>query len=535
MGLTKLLLIFEYYIVHVYEKIKFSNIRNIYLYIRFLLYSTASILKIKNPFWSISYVKQSNNLNNKRILLFLPSMNLDKPSYLNVGLRLFINSGKKNNVNFTVIQCNNSIKICHLGGSPYKANNRMPCKSCIKVNSKLYDDLDRVFLPNIKINHEANLKKLEFEELLNYEYKNYELGKLVHSSVIWIKRDSNLTTLDKDYFVSMLNDAINLLDYFESCDLEKFDGILVFNGLSFPESILYSVCKKNNLNVATFEGGFVNNQKCAIEFNYGFTSQHFFKFNPELIDNKGCYELKQKLLKKSKIKKNFELPSGFKNAVAIFGNVTWDTTQFISNSIYTSKYEWLSDLENLALEYPETLFLFRAHPGENRDLKKTYYGLSEWFKNSKLNNLDNAIMFSADSGINSYQIIEKVDLVLVYNSTIGIESCIKGKKTFAAANSHYLDNGFITSFSNKLDFIQMVKFTLSNKDFKYDSSKSDLALSYYYQLLESVSYKLDEFVEDQIQLKLYDEFSIGKKELYSEEFDVLLDKFLNKKNLMSSI
>ena len=63
-------------------------------------------------------------------------------------------------------------------GSPYKANNRMPCKSCIKVNSKLYDDLDRVFLPNIKINHEANLKKLEFEELLNYEYKNYELGKL---------------------------------------------------------------------------------------------------------------------------------------------------------------------------------------------------------------------------------------------------------------------------------------------------------------------------------------------------------------------
>ena len=192
----------------------------------------------------------------------------------------------------------------------------------------------------------------------------------MHSSVIWIKRDSNLTTLDKDYFVSMLNDAINLIDYFESSDLEKFDGILVFNGLSFPESILYSVCKKNNLNVATFEGGFVNTQKCAIEFNYGFTSQHFFKFDPELIDDIGCYELKQKLLKKSKIKKNFELPSGFKNAVAIFGNVSWDTTQFISNSIYTSKYEWLSDLENLALEYPETLFLFRAHPGENRDLKK---------------------------------------------------------------------------------------------------------------------------------------------------------------------
>ena len=66
----------------------------------------------------------------------------------------------------------------------------------------------------------------------------------MHSSVIWIKRDSNLTTLDKDYFVSMLNDAINLIDYFESSDLEKFDGILVFNGLSFPESILYSVCKK---------------------------------------------------------------------------------------------------------------------------------------------------------------------------------------------------------------------------------------------------------------------------------------------------
>ena len=70
----------------------------------------------------------------------------------------------------------------------------------------------------------------------------------------------------------------------------------------------------------------------------------------------------------------------------------------------------------------------------------------------KLNN--NSICFSANNKVNSYEIIKESELVLVYNSTIGIESAILGRRVLAAALTHYSDIGFVDSFKNKFQYLK---------------------------------------------------------------------------------
>ena len=70
-------------------------------------------------------------------------------------------------------------------------------------------------------------------------------------------------------------------------------------------------------------------------------------------------------------------------------------------------------------------------------------GLEDWFRNNKSKIGKNAICYSAKDTFDSYQINENSELVLVYNSTIGIESIIFGTKAIAAANTHYTKIGFI--------------------------------------------------------------------------------------------
>ena len=110
--------------------------------------------------------------------------------------------------------------------------------------------------------------------------------------------------------------------------------------------------------------------------------------------------------------------------------MSWDNSNS-SSKLFESMFNWLDSLIPIIQKHPEYLFIFRAHPGD-RNLKETWYGLENWFElnQDKLNN--NSICFSANNKVNSYEIIKESELVLVYNSTIGIESAILGRKSWLA-------------------------------------------------------------------------------------------------------
>jgi hypothetical protein len=525
-----------------YERIKFSNVRGPFLYINYLFNTIFNILRLRKDFWFLKFQKRDISNSEDKILLFCPSLNLDKPSYITVGLKALLNTAKYNKIKVDFVQCIGALQICHLGGSPFSSNNLMPCRACSSVNNRLFNGTNMLKIKNFESGTYKDFSKFKIKELQSYTYKNYPLGKLVTSSIIWIKRSSEINDSFKGYYEKMLNDAINLVEYFTKQNLSDYRGILVFNGATFPEAVLYEVCKKKGLNIATFEGGLSYKNKYCIEFNYGVTSQHKFHFDNNKDTGLGISNVTSHIknqwvdginVKDGYFSKSVDNNLKNKKIVSIFGNVSWDTSQYISNSIFDSMFDWTNSLIEIIEKFPEYEFIFRAHPGENRPLKKTYFGLSEWFDIHVKNKFDNVTCISADSKINSYDLINVSDVVLVYNSTIGMESAMLGKKTFVAADTHYSKQPFVENFNQKDLYLENLALELKKDRHLISTSLSEKAKEYYFQLFNNVSYSLDDFIIKSNNRYLeVDETKIDNEEfLLSSPFDQLLKNFLNKKNI----
>ena len=56
----------------------------------------------------------------------------------------------------------------------------------------------------------------------------------------------------------------------------------------------------------------------------------------------------------------------FKQVVAVFTNVIFDTTQLHANRVFPDMFAWLDTLLEVFKAHPETFFVLRAHPDEAR-------------------------------------------------------------------------------------------------------------------------------------------------------------------------
>jgi hypothetical protein len=510
-----------------FEKLKFSQFRDYFKSLKLTYKQVLTKFTKVEYLWNIKFDNKVNTFEDK-ILLFVPSMTIDKPNYLNVGLRNLIEEAKKENINFEILQCIEGLDICHLGGSPFKSNPVLPCKSCTKVNNLLYNDLNIIKFQ--KISTSPRLSDLTFNDLKNYEYKNIKVGKNSITSISWILRTSEIEEKHKDYLCRSITSAIKLIDFLETLELGSFSGVLVFNGLTLPEAIMYDWCILNNINVATFESGWSLNSQYALEFNYGPTSQHFFNFEDRALNDSENDLIDEYINNKRTVLGDVNF-SDRRKIISIYGNVSWDTSQAVASTLFKSMYDWLDSLIPLIQENPEYIFVFRSHPGENRDLKKTWFGLDKWYELNAAKISNNSLCYSADSNVDSYQLVEMSELVLVYNSTIGIESAILGKKVIAAAKTHYSDSGFVDFHSDVETYLYNLKKIISECDFQISPSSVSKARSYYYQLLNEVSY---EFGDINLKLKfnehtLVNDYKLNKFNI--DRVDKMLKSFIKRKPL----
>ncbi len=126
-------------------------------------------------------------------------------------------------------------------------------------------------------------------------------------------------------------------------------------------------------------------------------------------------------------------------------------------------------------------------------------------------------------------------MVLVYNSTIGIEAVSRGRKTLTAAKSHYSNVGFIKNLKNTEYYLLEIERILKQKDFSVNKEQIQLANEYLHMLRNNVSYNLDNFVQSDKKQKI----SVKNIDLLSEDLEIRnlvnnlqkeasLEKFFNK-------
>lgn len=179
--------------------------------------------------------------------------------------------------------------------------------------------------------------------------------------------------------------------------------------------------------------------------------------------------IKSILGEKKKNSKNIIFCTSSEDEFESLGNV-W----FKSDS-YLNQLEIIEHLSNFAYFNNHKLFI-RVHPNFKSSSEVVKERWSKFFKNIKSTN---TIIISHESSVSSYALIENMDLVIVYGSSIGIESAFLGKEVIVTGPSYYANINAKISSAYTLDELSKLLHEKTSKDYQTNSSIiSDSTLPY---------------------------------------------------------
>ena len=116
---------------------------------------------------------------------------------------------------------------------------------------------------------------------------------------------------------------------------------------------------------------------------------------------------------------------GFKQLVSIFTNVIFDTSQIHANTLYPHMFAWLEDIVAACDAHPDTLFVIRAHPDEDRPGKASRESVQQWVADRQLDTRKNAVFIPPGEYVSSYELIERSKFASVYNRLCSLSELLR--------------------------------------------------------------------------------------------------------------
>lgn len=415
-------------------------------------------------------------------------------------------------VNFV---CERGMTQCVLGTDRNEPPKAPPCKECIAESDWVYSYSDQVRF-SIVVDPELDqaIEGLDLSGLSTFDYQNMPLGELILPSTRWILRRHNLledeTTLRimREYIRS----AWSLAKQFGTL-LEQFQpqAVVVFNGMQFPEATARWVAKRRGLTVYTHEVGL---RPMSAFFTAGDATAYPLDLPADFaLDQQETARLNVYLEKR--FSGNFQmagvkfwpemsefdpefiaLTKKFLQVVPVFTNVVFDTSQPHANMLFEDMFAWLDEILATARRHRETLFVIRAHPDEARKGKASEESVADWVAKNHITSEPNIKFIPAEEHISSYDLIRMAKLVLVYNSTIGLEASILGAPVLAAGKSRYSPADVVWLPAKREAYLLHLEGMLSSLDIDVPQRFARNARRFlYYQLYRS-SLSFEAFLEE---------------------------------------
>jgi hypothetical protein len=352
--------------------------------------------------------------------------------------------------------CGAGMTRCQLGTNRAQPDETPPCSVCTAQSRNLYAGQEQHWFGyKLDAELEKALGSKSLTELMSFEYQNLPLGELVLPSLRWalrrhhLREDSAAPFLLRQYILSAWNVA---QEFTRFLDEQNPQGVVVFNGISFPEAVARRLAQARGLWVVTHEVGlqpftayFTHGQATAypidIPAGYQLTREQDTRLNHYLEERmKGNFTMagirfwpemagmSPEFLQKA---------AAFKQIVPIFTNVIFDTSQIHANVIFPDMFAWLNEIIRLIRQHPETLFVIRAHPDEERPGKAAEESVAVWVEENRMADLPNVEFVNSSQYLSSYDLIQRSKFVLVYNSTIGLEASILGAAVLCGGKARY--------------------------------------------------------------------------------------------------
>jgi hypothetical protein len=299
------------------------------------------------------------------------------------------------------------------------------------------------------------MKGLTLPELERVEFGGLPLGQIVMPSLRWILRRHNLPDdeatrfLMREYIVSAYQVA---QDFTALLDERNPQAVVVYNGMFFPEAIAKRLVEARGIRVISHE---VAIRPFTAFFTTGEATAYPIHI-PQDFELSDHQNARLDAVLEQRFKGNFTMAgirfwpdmrgldeaflqkaAGFKQIVAVFTNVIFDTSQVHANTLFPDMFAWLNAVHKIMRAHPETLFVIRAHPDESRPNKESRDSVRGWVEKNRVTDLANVVFVDAGEALSSYDLISRAKFVMVYNSSIGLEASLMSAAVLCAGKARY--------------------------------------------------------------------------------------------------
>lgn len=398
-----------------------------------------------------------------------------------------------------ILSCDGALTSCP--ANPF--HDKRLCMSCKAQTNYTLAKILRGQAKDFRLKLRENSINLPYfstlEKLKDFRLYNIPFGELVASQLVDEVKDCYITVEDFQPRVeSLLRNSIAL--YTEVRKIIRESGVemvYVFNGrrcsegpvcyAARDEDVVYKVHeaggKKNTYKTlrALKVHGLVENKKLMEELFADSVKQRGIKNIEEdarvfyTINKKGDGDFSGFIYFGSNFTESITLKKdGFKKRVVIFPSSLWERyamSDYISDDDpYPNPYDGIERILNDDRVYAGNSLFVRWHPNLKNCGKNERKVIDKIIQETS----ENAVHFSPESPINSYDLIDSADIVVTFGSTVGIEANFYGKPSVLLGHAVYEGTGACYRPSSHEEFI-----TLINSEFMPLPKTGALKYGYY--------------------------------------------------------
>ena len=414
-------------------------------------------------------------------------------------------------VSVRYVVCHSGMEQCILGTRSESPQHPPPCGSCVHFSEHLFPR--ELVIPLTSPRDPAtDLDGEPLESLVSFQRRNLPVGQLCLPGLRWALRRHHLSddAATRQLFRQYLGSAGNLADQFERILEEtRPRALVVFNGIMYPEAVARAVAQRRGIPVITHEVGLQ-------PFSTFFSHDHatFRQVNlraqeelkPDREEQLEAYLQERRRGRFSMAGIEFwpeieSLPEAltsriakFRQMVPIFTNVVFDTSQTHANVLFQDMFDWLEALADPIAADPETLFVLRAHPDEDRPGKVSRESVADWFHRSPLRGRENVVFIPPSEYVSSYELIDRAKCVLVYSSSVGLEASVLGVVALCAGRARYTQADTVFFPSNRHAYLSQLEQFLAAERIEMPGTMRENAKAFLYHELYHASLDLSEFL-----------------------------------------
>jgi hypothetical protein len=410
--------------------------------------------------------------------------------------------------------CQQGMSQCMLGTDHTDLEKPPPCRLCLRMSGILHalnHTLVLEFDPGLESDLRSELDSKSIAELSGWRYQGYELGQICLPSLRWALRRHHLPEESgiRDTFRRYLTSAANLLHHFGRIfDALEPRALVVFNGVSYPEAVARQVALSKGVPVVTHEVGM---RPISAFFSHGHATAYPIEppraaLRPDERRALDAYLQDRTRGRFSMAGVKFwpeiePLPETLREkmdvhrgTVPVFTNVIFDTSQIHANLLFENMFDWLEELKRVISAHPETLFVIRAHPDEARPGKTSQESVANWVADSGLLEAENLHFIPATEYVSSYDLIREAKLVLIYNSSIGLEASILGVPVLCAGRARFTGAHTVYFPDSKARYKVMLETFLAQERVENPEEFSENARRFLHYQLFRTSLVLSDFL-----------------------------------------